>query len=264
MSNTFFQGGRKIFQGGASPPPAPPWLRSWKRVCSLCRQFSTWFASFFVEFIFSFEESTSLICIADGRCFVMLYICLAWEAKLRMEVRSFMVRNFTTMDGAVTEVDEEIADVFRGSRWTFENMIRSRFEAQKYNFSEINVRIIFSEVAEVSFFFIGIPWNNKLNSFERSSCMIAVLRFSVACIWSSVSRLTSLLSRFSIFSWATSKLVSIRLGSFCARRRSADWSNWSTSFSVGSPCAFCAIGFLECLKVTFSMTLQATALTTSS
>jgi len=33
---------------------------------------------------------------------------------------------------------------------------------------------------------------------------------------------------------------------------------------VGSLCAFCAIGFLECLKVTFSMTLQATALTRSS
>jgi len=150
-------------------------------------------------------------------------------------------------------------------------MIRSRFEAEKCNFSEINVRIIFSEVSEVSLFsFIGMPWNSKLNSFERSSCMIAALRLSVACSWSSVSRLASLLSRFSIFSWATSKLVStavirrFRLDSICARHRSTDWSNWNTSFSVGSLCAFCAIGFLECLKVIFSMTLQATALTRSS
>ena len=121
-----------------------------------------------------------------------------------------------------------------------------------------------------AFFISGMPWNSKLNSFERSSCMIAALRFSVAYSWSSVSRLASLLSRFSIFSWATSKLVStavirrFRLDSICARRLSTDWSNWNTSFSVGSLCAFCAIGFLECLKVTFSMKLQATALTRSS
>ena len=120
------------------------------------------------------------------------------------------------------------------------------------------------------FSFIGIPCNSKLNSFERRSCMIAALRFSVACSWRSVSRLASWLSRFSIFSWAISKLVStavirrFRLDSICARRRSTDWSNWNTSFSVGSLCAFRAIGFLECLKVTFSITLQATALTRSS
>jgi len=196
---------------------------------------------------------------------------LAWKARLKIEFRSFMVTNFTTIGGAVTEEDKVMTDVFRGRRWTFEKMVRSTFEAERRNVSDINVRIIFSEVSEVSLFsFTGMPWNSKLNSFERSSCMIAALRFSVAYSWSSVSRLASLLSRFSIFSWATSKLVStavirrFRLDSICARRLSTDWSNWNTSFSAGSLCAFCAIGFLECLKVTFSMTLQATALTRSS
>jgi len=201
-----------------------------------------------------------MLCYADLNC-------LAWKGRLRIEFRSFMVGNFTIMGGAVTE-DEAMADVFRGRLWTFENMIRSKFEAEICNFSEINVRIIFSEVSLFSF--IGIPWNSMLNSFERNSCMIGALRFSVACSWNSVSRLTNLLSRFSIFSQATSKLVStavirrFRLDSICARRRSTDLSNRNTSFSVGSLWAFYAIGFLECLKVTLSTTLQATALTRSS
>jgi len=111
-------------------------------------------------------------------------------------------------------------------------MIRLRFDSEKCNFSE---------VSEVSlFYFIGMPWNSS---------------------WRSVSRLTSLLSSFSIFSWATFKLVStavirrFRLDSICERRRSTDWSNWNTSFSVGSDCAFCAIWFHEWLKVTFSTTM---------
>jgi len=33
-----------------------------------------------------------------------------------MEFRSFMVRDFTTMGGAVVEVDEAIVEVFRGRR----------------------------------------------------------------------------------------------------------------------------------------------------
>ena len=45
----------------------------------------------------------------------MLHLnCLAWEARLRMEFRSFMFSDFTTMGGAVAEVDEAIAEVFRG------------------------------------------------------------------------------------------------------------------------------------------------------
>ena len=118
-----------------------------------------------------------------------------------------------------------------------------------------NVRIIFSEVSEVSLFsFVVMPWNSKLNSIERSPYMIAALRFSVACGWSSVSRLANLLSSFSMFSWATSKLVStavirgIRLDSICAWPRSTDWNNWNASFNVGSTCGFCAFGFLECPK----------------
>ena len=190
------------------------------------------------------------------------------EAWLGMGLRSFMFRNFTTVGGAVAEVDEAIAEFFRGRRWTFKNMLRSKFDAEKCNFSEVNVQIIFSEVSEFAHFsFMGILRNSNLNSFERSSCIVAALRFSVACSWSSVSRLTSFLLSFLIFSWATAKLVStaviqrFRLDSICARRRSTDWSNWNTSCRVGSACEFYAIGFLEWLKVTFSMTLQATALT---
>jgi len=33
-----------------------------------------------------------------------------------MEFRSFMVRNFTTMSGALAQVDEAIAEVFRRRR----------------------------------------------------------------------------------------------------------------------------------------------------
>jgi len=45
----------------------------------------------------------------------MLYLnCLAWAARLKIELRSFMVTNFTTIGGAVTEEDEVMADVFRG------------------------------------------------------------------------------------------------------------------------------------------------------
>ena len=37
-----------------------------------------------------------------------------WEASLRMEFRSFMFRNFTTIGGTVAEVEEAIGDVFNG------------------------------------------------------------------------------------------------------------------------------------------------------
>jgi len=47
---------------------------------------------------------------------MLQYNCLAWEARLRMEFRSFMVRNFATMGGAVAKVDEAIAEFFRGRR----------------------------------------------------------------------------------------------------------------------------------------------------
>ena len=69
--------------------------------------------SLLVECVCSIEESTSLS--LHGGCFVMLqYNCLAWEARLRMEFLSFMVRNFTTMGGAVAKVDEATAEFFRG------------------------------------------------------------------------------------------------------------------------------------------------------
>jgi len=143
-----------------------------------------------------------------------------------------MARNFTISAGAVAEVEEAIVDVFSGRRWTFENMIRLRFDAEKCNFLEITVWIIFSEVSEVSLFsFIGMPCNSKWNSLKRSSCMIAALRFSVARSCSSVSRLTSTLCSFFIFLGETSKLVSttvirkFRLDSICARRRWTDWRN---------------------------------------
>jgi len=35
---------------------------------------------------------------------------------LRMEFRSFMVRNFTAVGGAVAKVDKAIAEFFRGRR----------------------------------------------------------------------------------------------------------------------------------------------------
>jgi len=131
-------------------------------------------------------------------------------------------------------------------------MTWSRFDAEKCYSYEINERIIFSEVSKVSLLsFIGIPWNSNLNSLERSSCVIHALRSSVAWWSSSVSRMSSLLSRLSIFSWATSKGFStavtrwFRLGSICAKHRSIDLS----SCNVGSACAFCTLGFLECLKV---------------
>jgi len=38
----------------------------------------------------------------------------AWEARLRMEFRSFMFRNFTTIGGTVAEVEEVTAEVFHG------------------------------------------------------------------------------------------------------------------------------------------------------
>jgi len=36
----------------------------------------------------------------------------AWEARLGMEFRSFMFRNFTTIGGTVAEVVKVIAEVF--------------------------------------------------------------------------------------------------------------------------------------------------------
>ena len=43
----------------------------------------------------------------------MLYLNrLEWNARLRIEIQSFMVRNFTTVGGAVPEPDETIAEVF--------------------------------------------------------------------------------------------------------------------------------------------------------
>jgi len=38
----------------------------------------------------------------------------AWEARLRMEFRSFMFRNFTTIGCTVAEVEELIGEVFHG------------------------------------------------------------------------------------------------------------------------------------------------------
>ena len=47
----------------------------------------------------------------------MLYLNrLEWNARLRIEIQSFMVRNFTTVGGAVPELDEAIAEGFRGRR----------------------------------------------------------------------------------------------------------------------------------------------------
>jgi len=51
-----------------------------------------------------------------GIIFGLSLICLTWEVRLRMEFRSSMVRDFTTMGGAVVEVDEAIVEVFRGRR----------------------------------------------------------------------------------------------------------------------------------------------------
>jgi len=94
----------------------------------------------------------------------------AWEARLGMEFQSFMFRNITTIGGTVAEVVKVIAEVFHrkdecSRRWW------SRFEAEKCNFSEINIRIIFSLISEVSLFsFMGKKWNRMLNSFERGAC----------------------------------------------------------------------------------------------
>jgi len=38
----------------------------------------------------------------------------AWEARLRMEFRSFMFRNFTTIGGTVAEVEVVISKVYHG------------------------------------------------------------------------------------------------------------------------------------------------------
>jgi len=38
----------------------------------------------------------------------------AWEARLKVEFRSFMFRNFTTIGGTVAEAEEVIGEVFHG------------------------------------------------------------------------------------------------------------------------------------------------------
>ena len=69
-----------------------------------------------VESICNFEESTSLNlhCQWKMLCYAAFKLSRT-EAKLKIEFRSFMVTNFTTIGGAVTE-DEVMADVFRGRR----------------------------------------------------------------------------------------------------------------------------------------------------
>jgi len=57
----------------------------------------------------------------------MLYLnCLAWKARLRIEFRFFMVRNFTTMVGAVAEVDEAIAENASSQRFSVDGDELSR------------------------------------------------------------------------------------------------------------------------------------------
>jgi len=73
--------------------------------------------SLLVEFICNFEESASLNLHCQWKMlFYAAFNCLAWEARLKIEFRSFMVTNFTTSGDAVTEEDEVMADVFRGRR----------------------------------------------------------------------------------------------------------------------------------------------------
>ena len=66
---------------------------------------------------------------------------LAWEAWLKIEFRSFMVRNFTTMGGAVIEEDEVMADFFRGRSWTFDLFRDRTFRSGHFGLSRFGLAV---------------------------------------------------------------------------------------------------------------------------